>query len=102
MPSITIVTEEEVNVLYAHIRITVETLLARGVSQHESERRTGLDRKTIRRCARRVTSPNAPGVANGSLLDAEQSPPPGPPTNDGIIAPAAGAISVSACVAHRA
>jgi transposase len=89
-----------VNVLKAHKRITVETLLARGVSQHEIERRTGVDRKTIRRCARRVAAANSPGVATGSAEDAEQSPPPRPPASDGMLTPAA-AITVSACEAHR-
>jgi hypothetical protein len=38
-----------VNVLKQHLRITAETLLANGASQREIERRTGVDRKTIRR-----------------------------------------------------
>lgn len=40
---------EGVNVLKEHLRVTVETLPARGVSQREIERRTGVDRKTIQR-----------------------------------------------------
>ncbi len=37
------------NVLKPNLRITIETLLLRGESQREIERRTGVDRKTIRR-----------------------------------------------------
>jgi transposase len=36
-----------VNVLKPHLRITIETLLQRGVSHREIARRTGVDRKTI-------------------------------------------------------
>ena len=39
------------NVLKPHLRITIETLLKNGTSQREIERRTGVDRKTIRRYA---------------------------------------------------
>ena len=42
---------EELNVLKPHLQITIATLLARGESQHEIARRTGVDRKTIRRYA---------------------------------------------------
>jgi DNA invertase Pin-like site-specific DNA recombinase len=41
-----------VNVLTQQKRNTVETLLANGVSQHEIHRKTGIDRKTIRKIAR--------------------------------------------------
>ena len=51
------------NVLKAHLRITNATLLANGATQREIERRTGVDRKTIRRYARVA---NSPGVATGS------------------------------------
>ena len=37
------------NVLKPYRRITIETLLRSGVSQREIARRTGVDRKTIRR-----------------------------------------------------
>jgi DNA-binding NarL/FixJ family response regulator len=37
-----------VNVLKSHLRISIETLLKSGTSQHEIARRTGVDRKTIR------------------------------------------------------
>ena len=42
------------NVLKSHLRITIATLLERGASQHEIARRTGVDRKTIRRYAERA------------------------------------------------
>ena len=47
------------NVLKAHLRITIATLLASGTSQREIEKRTGVDRKTIRRYARVANSPGA-------------------------------------------
>jgi len=78
-----------VNVLKPNLRITIETLLARGASQREIERRTGVDRKTIRRYAA-----NSPGVAIGSGCAEARTPPPRPP------APTS-AVSVSACAAHR-
>lgn len=74
------------NVLKAHLRITIETLLARGSSQREIERRTGVDRKTIRRYAA-----NSSGVATGPEGLAGQLPPPRPP----------GAAAASACEPHR-
>ncbi len=64
------------NVLKAHLRITIATLLANGATQREIERRTGVDRKTIRRYAA-----NSPGVATGSAGSAEQNPPPRPPAH---------------------
>lgn len=66
------------NVLKLHLRTTVETLLGRGVSHREIERRTGVDRKTIRRYARSANSStpatgspdaieaNSPALATGS------------------------------------
>ena len=49
------------NVLKSHLQITIATLLARGESQHEIARRTGVDRKTIRRYALTANSPMATG-----------------------------------------
>lgn len=77
------------NVLKASLRITIETLLSRGVSQREIERRTGVDRKTIRRYAA-----NSPGVATGSAGEPAQTPPPRPPGERHGAAP-------SACEPHR-
>ena len=47
----------------SHLRITIETLLAAGASQHEIARRTGVDRKTIRKY--QSNSPMATGSAPG-------------------------------------
>jgi transposase len=80
-----------VNVLKSQLRISIETLLARGTSQHEINRRLGVDRKTIRRYARAA---NSPGVATGSEGAGSQIPPPRPP--------AAAATTPSACEPHRA
>ena len=77
------------NVLKAHLRITIATLLANGATQREIERRTGVDRKTIRRYAA-----NSPGVATGSAEAVGQIPPPRPPAP---VSP-----TPSACEPHRA
>jgi transposase len=79
---------EELNVLKSHLRITIETLLANGTSQHEIARRTGVDRKTIRRY-----QSNSP-MATGSLPDAGQNPPSRPPAVPKHVS--------SACEPHRA
>lgn len=84
------------NVLKAHLRITVETLMRCGVSHREIKRRTGVDRKTIRRLAEAAKSP---GVATGSAGGGEQNPPPRPPAPAGEAAPAA--TGPSACEPHR-
>ena len=80
----------------AHLRITIETLMRCGVSHREIGRRTGVDRKTIRRYA---AASKSPGVATGTEGTAEQTPPPRPP------APAEGTSSsetgTSACEPHR-
>jgi transposase len=87
-----------VNVLKTHLRITIETLLSCGASQREIERRTGVDRKTIRRYADLA---NSSGVTTGSEADPGQIPPPRPPApeeNGTGVAEAA----TSACEEHRA
>jgi transposase len=84
------------NVLKSHLRITIVTLLERGASQHEIHRRTGVDRKTIRRYARAVqAAPANSPMATGAAESAEQLPPPRPP------APPA-REATSACEPHRA
>ena len=75
------------NVLKSHLRITIETLLAKGASQHEIARRTGVDRKTIRRVQSK--SPMATGSESGEV----QNPPPRPPGPK---------HARSACEAHQA
>jgi transposase len=79
------------NVLKPHLRITIATLLERGASQHEIARRTGVDRKTIRRYAERANSP----MATGSEVPSGQNPPPRPPAR-------ALREAASACEPHRA
>ena len=71
------------NVLKSHLRITIETLLTSGTSQHEIARRTGVDRKTIRRYAALA---NSSGVATGSA--SAESPP--------------RSAATSACAPHQA
>jgi transposase len=101
-----------VNVLKLHLQSTVFTLLERKKSQHEIQRLTGIDRKTIRRYeqlyrAQAANSPtpatgsepvpaaNSPGVATGFVQALEQTPPPWPP------APVALAdTALEACPAH--
>jgi transposase len=85
-----------VNVLKPNLRITIETLLKNGASQHEIGRRTGVDRKTIRRYA--AVPSNSPGVATGSGDDLDQNPPPRPPAPETFPPP----ITTSACEIHRA
>lgn len=93
------------NVLKSHKRITITTLQAGGASQREIARRTGVDRKTIRRHARAA---NSPGVATGSEGPSSQIPPPRPPGDEGLLAAPAPWVqsasrpTPSACEAHRA
>ena len=101
------------NVLKPHLRTTIETLIGRGVSQREIERRTGVDRKTIRRYA---ASANSSTPATGSESLESQTPPPRPPGWEGAelpestpgaaltaTQPSAGGqtTAVSACEPHR-
>jgi transposase len=79
------------NVLKSHLRVTIATLLTRGASQHEIARRTGVDRKTIRRYAERANSP----MATGSEVQGDQIPPPRPPAR-------VPREAASACEPHRA
>src|SRR5690606_39001225 len=79
---------KELNVLKSHLRITIETLLAAGASQHEISRRTGVDRKTIRKYQSK--SP----MATGSGPVERQNPPPWPPVPP--------RHASSACEPHRA
>lgn len=80
-------------------RNTVETLLSNGVSQHEIHRKTGIDRKTIRKIARatvEMAPANSP-MATGAGAVGEQIPPPRPPA----LPAAASTIARSACEPHR-
>lgn len=92
------------NVLKPHLKATVATLLANGSSQREIERRTGVDRKTVRRLMREMVSApleqaNSPTPATDSQPPAEQTPPPRPPTL--APAPRPPAHARSSCEAHR-
>jgi transposase len=92
-----------VNVLKPHLRITVQTLLSTGTPQREIERRTGVDRKTIRSYARAMA--NSPGVATGFSEAGAQIPPPRPPAPEdgpGSTTPAQPAPPASACEPYRA
>ena len=80
----------------SHLRITIETLISCGVSHREIARRTGVDRKTIRRYA---VLANSPGVATGSDPGPDQTPPPRPPAPDGVSLPAR--TTPSTCEPHR-
>jgi transposase/5S rRNA maturation endonuclease (ribonuclease M5) len=80
------------NVLKPALQTTIKTLLSREISQREIERKTGIDRKTIRRygrlCDPEATevadaskSPTSPGVATGSDASSVENPPPWPPAS---------------------
>ena len=96
------------NVLKPALQSTVKTLLSREISQREINRKTGIDRKTIRRYARSYDltaaqetefskSPTHEGVATGSGEPTDQNPPPWPPASEGKIPKHAR----SACEPHR-
>lgn len=100
------------NVLKAHLRITIETLLTSGTSQREIYRRLGVDRKTIRRYARAAAKSSTP--ATGFHGPGPQSPPPRPPgpeageevvlegpAADHVEGGAPSPLSLSACAVHR-
>lgn len=88
------------NVLKPHLQITIATLLASGTSQRDIERRTGVDRKTIRRDAQAA---NAAGVVTGSSTNDAPMPPPRPPASDVASVPESIALATttSACEPHR-
>jgi transposase len=86
-----------VNVLKSNMRVTIETLVRCGVSHRQISKRTGVDRKTIRRYA--VAVSNSPGVATGSEPGLGQNPPPWPPARDGVCTLAR--VASSACESHR-
>ena len=90
-----------------HLRTTVATLLNCEVSQHEIQRKTGVDRKTIRAIERAMAATNSPTPSTDPKANSPtpstgsvgQSPPPRPPTP----APEARAPkdARSACEPHR-
>lgn len=87
------------NVLKPQLKHTVVTLLENGVSQHEINRKTGIDRKTVRKIARALAGANSP-MATGSAGLASQIPPPRPPAPTTALLPLP-ALARSACEPHR-
>jgi transposase/5S rRNA maturation endonuclease (ribonuclease M5) len=78
------------NVLKLHLQATVKTLLGKGISQREINRKTGVDRKTIRKYGRldglvsgqgafASKSPSEQEVATGADVEFGENPPPRPP-----------------------
>jgi transposase len=96
-----------VNVLKPNLQTTVITLIESGVSQHEIHRKTGIDRKTIRKYA--AVAGKFPGgeisnspMATGSVLRGLQIPPPWPPGRAESGSAVIPAHARSACEPHRA
>ena len=81
----------------------VITLLENGVSQREISRKTGIDRKTIRKIARDLAQPeaaessNSPTPATGDADCSGVNPPPRPPAPE----PAGYTPTPSACEPYR-
>ncbi|MCC6198055.1 MAG: hypothetical protein IT518_26685 [Burkholderiales bacterium] len=94
-----------------HLKTTVATLLASGTPQREIERRTGVDRKTIRGLLRAMGSAagveaNSPIPATGPAGPVGQIPPPWPTAQaaaatPGTSQPKLPAHARSACETHR-
>jgi transposase len=96
-----------VNVLKPHQKGAVITLLENEVSQHEISRKTGIDRKTVRKLAQAMAAARSgegskSPMATGSDGLPVQIPPPRPPAL-GARPPPAGlpAHARSACEGHR-
>jgi len=96
------------NVLKPDLQATIKTLLSRGMTQREIQRKTGIDRKTIRRYAQLCNlepsqqtepskSPTAQSMATGCGEPSVQNPPPRPP----VVDPNLPKHVRSACEAHR-
>ncbi len=93
------------NVLKPALQSAVRTLLSNEISQREINRKTGIDRKTIRRYARsydltavqEAEFSKSPTPATGSGSPADQIPPPWPPAAEAKIPKHAR----SACEPHR-
>ncbi|MFH1481771.1 MAG: IS21 family transposase [Pseudomonadota bacterium] len=78
------------NVLKPNLKVTIETLLEKGLSQREISRKTGIHRRTIRRYSQQYQGvvfegtedskcPTSEGVATGSFAQPCQNTPPWPP-----------------------
>ena len=81
------------NVLKPYLKATVKTLLGKGISQREITRKTGVDRKTIRKYGQldglvagqgafASKSPSEQEVATGADIEFGQNPPPRPPARE--------------------
>lgn len=70
------------------------------MSQREIERRTGVDRKTLRKYDRLCA--NSLGVATGSVASSAQIPPPRSPGSESCPEAFSEAAHLSACERHRA
>jgi transposase len=95
-----------VNVLKSHQKHTVFTLLQRNVSQHEIARKTGIDRKTIRKLKRTPHGVLADAHSNSPMATGtgDQIPPPRPPVADAATVDSAcqpSTLARSACEPHR-
>lgn len=88
------------NVLKPHLKATIYTLLKNGVSQHEIERKTGIDRKTIRRYQREWEGANSP-MATGPEGLVGQTPPGWPPAGTASGSRGIPKEASSACEPHR-
>jgi len=95
------------NVLKPNLKSTVETLLGRGISHRELHRKTGIDRKTIRKYDRLYHLSELKGddpsnaslseeVATGFWVEPGENPPPRPPALE-----KAPKQARSACELHR-
>ncbi len=96
------------NVLKPHLKATIRTLLAKGISHRQINRTTGIDRKTIRKYDRldglpasqedfAPKSPSGQEVATGLEDESGQNPPPRPPAPEKKLPKHAR----SACEPHR-
>jgi len=92
------------NVLKPHLQTTIETLLEKGVSQREINRKTGIDRKTIRKYAQvhqgvsnEDEHSKSPTLATGSEGLSDQNPPWRPPASGDNL----DQHGQSACEIHR-
>jgi len=95
------------NVLKPSLQTTIKILLNKEISQREIERKTGINRRTIRRYARLADlsatadadskSSTSPEVATGSDVSSLQNPPPWPPA----LGPKMPKHVRSACESHR-
>lgn len=96
------------NVLKPDLQTTIKTLLSKSMSQREIQRKTGIDRKTIRRYVQSYNlvvfqetehskSPTQQDVATGSGKPSVENPPPWPPVPEQNLPKHVR----SACEAHR-